>query len=99
MARTQLTRRAKLDLLQIWNYIAEDNVEAADRLREEFKLAFRRLGEMPNIGHVREDLLDETYRFWSVRSYLIVYRPATVPLQIIRIIHGARDLKSIFGDQ
>ena len=98
MARYQLTRRAKTDLLQIWNYVAEENIGAADRLREEFRAAFMRLVEMPYLGHVREELLDATHRVWRVRSYLIIYRPETKPLQIIRIIHGARDLQAIFGN-
>jgi antitoxin ParD1/3/4/toxin ParE1/3/4 len=98
MARYQLTRSAKTDLLKIWNYIAEDNFDAADRLRDEIRAACRRLADMPYLGHVREDILDATHRFWSVRSYLIVYRPETKPLQVIRIIHGARDLKTIFGN-
>ncbi len=98
MSRYRLTRRARTDLLQIWNYIAEHNIDAADRLREEFRSAFNRVADMPNLGHTREEILDATYRFWRVRSYLIVYRPDAKPLQVIRIIHGARDLKSLFGD-
>ena len=63
----QLTRRAETDLLQIWNYIAIDNFEAADRVLDEFQLAFERLAEMPYLGHVREEILDESHRFWRVR--------------------------------
>lgn len=34
-------------------------------------------------------------RFWAVRSYLVVYSERAVPLQIVAIFHGARDIPSI----
>jgi plasmid stabilization system protein ParE len=33
-----------------------------------------------------------------VFSYLIVYDPATRPIEILNIIHGARDIPSILED-
>lgn len=50
------------------------------------------LAERPGIGRLREDLADEPLRIWPVYSYLIIYRPETRPLQIIRIVSGYRDL-------
>ena len=55
----------------------------------------RRLAAYPRMGHVREDLADRTLRFWPVYSYLVVYRPDSQPLQIIRVLHGARDVPRI----
>lgn len=52
---------------------------------------------MPYLGHTWEEVIDISYRFWRVRSYFIVYRPETKPLQIIRIVHAARDLKALLG--
>ena len=43
-------------------------------------------------GHIRDDLADESLRVFAVFSYLIIYRPDTKPVQIIRVIHGARDV-------
>lgn len=48
---------------------------------------------MPFIGHTRNDVKNPDYRFWVVYSYLIVYRPNSKPLQVVRIVHGAQDLK------
>lgn len=93
MSRYVLSARARLDLEQIWNYIAEDNVDAADKVRDEIKSNLQKLARMPFIGHTRRDVKNTAYRFWLVYSYLIVYRPESKPLQIVRIIHGARDLK------
>jgi plasmid stabilization system protein ParE len=69
--------------------------EAARQVRAELRDAMRRLAAMPGIGHLREDLSDETVRFWAVRSYVIVYRTDTDPLQVLRVLHGARDVRAI----
>jgi toxin ParE1/3/4 len=44
-----------------------------------------------------EDLIDQRYRFWRVWSYLIVYRWQSSPIEIIAVVHGARDLDAFFG--
>ena len=55
-----------------------------------------RLAEMPGLGHERDDLADDVLRAWVVYSYLIIYRPDTTPLQIVRIISGYRDVAKMF---
>lgn len=51
------------------------------------------LADNPGIGHVRLDLTDADVRFWSVFKYLVIYRPETKPLEIVRVLHGRRDVK------
>jgi plasmid stabilization system protein ParE len=92
-----LTPQAELDLTEIWDYIAQDNIDTADHILGELEQTMGRLAEMPNMGHIREDLADRRYRFWPVCSYLIVYRAGTKPLQIIRVISGYRDLSNLFA--
>jgi len=53
------------------------------------------LAEMPGKGHVREDLTDDEVLFWPVYRYLVVYRPGTAPLEVVRVLHGARDVERI----
>lgn len=48
------------------------------------------------MGHHREDLADSRLRFWSVYSYVIAFRWETTPVQIIAIVHGARQLEAFF---
>jgi plasmid stabilization system protein ParE len=91
-----LTRRANLDVQQIWNYIAEDNIDAADRVIGELRSAMQELAEMPGKGHRRSDVRNSRYRFWSVYSYIIAYFPDTKPLQIVRVIHGRRNFRRFF---
>ncbi len=95
MRRYQLTPAAEADLGEISGYIRFDSPDAALRVLARVREAMRRLAEFPRMGHVREDLADKSLRFWPVYSYLIVYRPDTRPLQIIRVLHGARDVRRI----
>lgn len=61
------------------------------------RTAMQRLAQMPGIGHVREDLADETLRFLPVRSYLIIYRPDARPIQIVRVVSGYRDIAELLS--
>jgi plasmid stabilization system protein ParE len=97
MSRFLLTPAAEQDLNDIWDYIAADNLEAADRVLGALEMAFQRLADGPGLGHYREDLADKRHRFDSVYSYLIVYRWETNPLQFIRILHGARDVQTLIS--
>ncbi len=95
MNRFVLTPRAKRDLDDIWDYIADDNIEAADQVLDALSSAMVKLAKNPGIGHWREELTDKRHRFVLVYSYLIVYRHRTKPLQIIRVLHAARDVRNI----
>jgi antitoxin ParD1/3/4/toxin ParE1/3/4 len=88
----QFTPAAENDVFEIWFHIAADNPEAADRLEAEIYDACRRLAFRQDLGHFRRDLTDKPVRFFAVRrTYLVVYDPATEPLEVIRVLHGARD--------
>lgn len=93
-----LTAAARDDIGEIWIHIADDNPAAADTLEEDFFAAFERLANQPGLGHWRRDLTDKPVRFFAVRRhYLVVYAhtPDIQPLEIIRVLHGARDAGSL----
>lgn len=95
MKSYRLTPAAENDLFSIWSYIALRNEAAADDLESEILNACLRLSAKPDLGHFRRDLTQRNLRFFSVRSCcLIVYNSESDPLEIIRILHGARDAKS-----
>jgi plasmid stabilization system protein ParE len=50
------------------------------------------LAETPGMGHYRKDLVAEPLRFWRVRDYLIIYRSDKKPIEIVRVLHGKRDV-------
>ena len=58
----------------------------------------RKLVKSPNLGHRRFDLTDRDLLFFRVHSYLIVYRPAMKPLNVVRVLHAARDVKSLLAE-
>lgn len=93
--RVVLSPLARQDLLDIWDHIALDDVDAADRLAKEFEEAMAKLASMPEMGHSRSDLADRSHRFWPVRNYLIVYHHEPRPLEIVRVLHGARDIAGL----
>ena len=92
-----LTEIAERDVNEIWNYIASDNIEAADRVLNALESAMVKLARNPAVGHWDEELADKSHRFWLVYSYLIVYRHQTKPLQIVRVLHASRDVQSILS--
>jgi toxin ParE1/3/4 len=94
-----VTPEARADLFAIWEHIAEENIDAADEMIRRIEESFGRLSEMPGMGHFREDLLDQHYKFWNVYSYVIGYRWDVAPIQIIAVVHGARNLDVFFGQR
>ena len=83
------------DLDEIWEYIAADNLDAADRVREEIYAAIASLVSFPHRGHARPDLCLRHLRFQSVRPYLIAYAPDEKPLLVIAVLHGRRNPRVI----
>ena len=63
------------DLFEIWQYIAQDSEEAADRVQGEFYEAFSSLAQTPGQGHSRKDLTRRHLLFFPLYSYLIAYQP------------------------
>jgi plasmid stabilization system protein ParE len=90
-----LTPLAVRDLNEIWEYLAEESLEAADRVLLTIEKTLLRLADHPGIGHTREELADRRHRFFMVHSYLCIYRAGTSPLVVIRILHAARDIQAI----
>lgn len=59
--------------------------------------ALQRLAEMPGLGHVRDDLADESLRAWTVHGHVVIYRPDTAPLSAVRGGSGYRDIGPLFS--
>ena len=83
------------DLKQIWSYIArQSGADRASTVVNRIMNEIDCLTEYPGLGHTRLDL-PATYRAWSVLKYLIIYRHDSVALSILRIVHGARDIRRL----
>jgi len=83
------------DLDEIWEFIAADNLAAADRVLDEIYEAIRALVSYPQLGHTRPDLTSRPLRFHSVRSFLIAYAPDAKPLAVLAVLHGRRSPRII----
>jgi plasmid stabilization system protein ParE len=95
MKRFVLHPEACTDINDLWEYIAFDSVDAADRIREEIYDAIDRLVAFPHQGHKRPDLTARPLRFRAVRDYLIAYAPDEKPLLVVAVLHGRRSPETI----
>jgi antitoxin ParD1/3/4 len=94
----EFTPQAAEDLDAIWWFISEHNRDAANRVETEIVASCRRLARYPLMGARRRDITPLPVRFWTVPkfpNYVIVYRPETVPLQVVAVLHGKRNLKEV----
>ena len=94
-ARFVFTEEAETQLLEIIDYVSAENPEAAARISAAIHDALKQLAALPEMGHTRADLTARPVKFWAVFSYLIAYDPASKPLTVIAILHGARDLEHL----
>jgi len=92
----KLTDLAVSDLNQIWDYIAADDPLAADKFIQQLLRTCSLLASSPRMGRIRRDLGDGL-RTHPVGNYLIFYRILTDTIEIVRIVHGGRDLKALFS--
>lgn len=86
---------AYTDLDEIWEYIAADNLVAADRVLDEIRQMLRSLVAFPHQGHSRPDLTARPLRFQSVRDYVIAYAADEKPLIVIAVLRGRRSPRVI----
>jgi plasmid stabilization system protein ParE len=75
---------AYADLNDAWEFIAAENIDAADRVMQEIYDAISSLVPFPQQGHKRPDLTRRPLRFRRVRDYLIAYAPDEKPLLVGR---------------
>jgi plasmid stabilization system protein ParE len=73
-----LSPAAANDIESIHRYIRQSNPTAADEVAHEIRESMRLIARHPGIGHAREEIEDDSVRFWPVFSYLIVYRSNTI---------------------
>lgn len=84
------------DLAEIRDYIAEQNVDAAERLLDAIEATCNRFGDLPKIGRTRDDLLPGIRVFPVEKNYAVFYRIADDAVEIVRVVHAARDFNRLF---
>ena len=95
MPRIIRTPAAEADLWEIVVYIARDNEDAAFHIVDRINERFEMLSQFPNAGPARPELLPEL-RSFPVGNYLILYKPIDDGIEVMRVVHGARNLRRLF---
>jgi toxin ParE1/3/4 len=89
------TRRARQDLIDIWDHIAADNAKAADAVLDRIDKSCLGLLDHPHLGPARDDIRPGL-RYLIVGDYVILYRVLDDGVEIVRVVHGRRDLFNLF---
>ena len=97
MAR--ITRRplAAADILDIWGHIAEDSIEQADRWVDKLDEKFGLIATQPLMGRMRDELATGL-RSFPFGRYVIFYAPIEDGIDVVRVLHSARDIDAVFGE-
>jgi toxin ParE1/3/4 len=91
---------AQSDLLAIWDYIAADSPDSADRMGDRFWEAFHQLQKYPESGRSSSGLAGtRRLRFWRVGEYQVVYRVTKTMVEIAAILHGSRDIPAVLRER
>lgn len=93
--RLRISEPARDDLLEIWQHVASNNPDAAERLMQSFKEKFEKLLRFPNLGRERPELAIGI-RSFAVGKYIVLYQPTDDVLEIVRVRHGATKLDELF---
>lgn len=97
MTPVRISADAENDLDAIWLYIANDSPVNADRFLDRLvTILTTTLSTAPLAGRTRDEF-GTGLRSFPVESYIAFYRVRDELVEIVRIIHGARDLTAIFG--
>ncbi|HWU50149.1 MAG TPA: type II toxin-antitoxin system RelE/ParE family toxin [Asticcacaulis sp.] len=94
MARLLRSAQALRDLDDIWFYIAQDSIDAADAWLDHLFDKATALSGRPAMGRARPELGTEI-RSLPVHAYMLFYRPLNDGIELVRVLHSSRDIDEI----
>jgi len=95
MADLIISPEAEQDLVDIWLYIAEDQPTNADRFLVRLEECAERVAEFNDMGIDRSELAQKLKSF-PVDRYVLFYRPIENGIELVRVLHGSRDVNLVF---
>ena len=98
MAEVTLRPQAFEDLTEIFAYIYEGSPKHAESFVELVRAGLERLAKRPRMGRLRPELMPDV-RSFTVGQYVIFYLPRVRGIEVVRVLHGSRDVASIFEDE
>ena len=103
MARLLVREKAWADLEELGAFIAKDNPTAAVEVVRAIRISFEQLARMPQLGRIVKKIkTSKELRMWlspAFPNYLIFYRALRDGVDIVRVLHGARDIHHILGNE
>jgi toxin ParE1/3/4 len=97
MPRVLRRPQAGADIAEIWDFIAEDSLEQADRWVDRLDEKLQLLAGQPLMGRDRPELA-AGLRSIPFGRYVIFYLPLDDGIDVVRILHSARDVDAIFDE-
>ncbi len=95
MAQLRISPRATEDLIEIWSYIADDSAANADAFIDKIYEKMEMMVRQPGSGRRRDELALGIQSF-PLGRYIIFYRVVAGAIEIVRVLHGARDIENLF---
>ena len=91
--------RARRELREAAEWIAEDSPAAAEALLQAAIQAADMITSRPGLAHLRLDLATDRFRFWPLRGfpYILVFDVNRSPPVVARMVHQSRDLPAVLG--
>jgi toxin ParE1/3/4 len=97
MARVLRRPKAAEDIAAVWDFIADDNPDAADHWVDQLDTQLRLLATQPLMGRARDELAPG-FRSFPFGRYLVFYLLIGDGIDVVRVLHGARDVDTVFGE-
>jgi toxin ParE1/3/4 len=95
MSQLLTSREAEKDFIHIWQYIAEDSPDNADRFLDYLYDQATKLSHTPQMGVIHSELGPEI-RIFPVKSYLLIYKPINNGIILLRVLHGSVEYSKLF---
>lgn len=95
MSLISFTKYALQDLDEIYRFIAEDNIDAADKHSQRLQARWGGLLDQPRMGTKRDDI-EQNLRSATEGNYVIFYRILPDGIELVRILHSSRDIRRAF---
>ncbi|SRR6266849_56107 len=97
--------RARQDLIEIFRHLArEAGVRTASRFFAQAEATFERLAGMPHMGprYEVENPAFAEVRYFPIsrfKKYLVFYLPTARGVDVVRVLHGARDIHALLAEE
>lgn len=98
MPRLIFDDKAEADLDGIYDHIGVENQSpaAADAFIDAIRRACEPYARQPLMGELREELGPDIRSFTHTRNYIVIYRPHDDGIDVLRVIHSARNWERVF---